>query len=387
MSVTDDRAFTTSGNISAADEGESKGKSLDKRGSVGLAEELAELRIRVAAQPELVELRRQVLPEKELKRESRLTSHERALVRGQRRRRARAASRRAWAEDRQARKIENLKAREQLKQAYADADMNRWRDRAAAQSERLTSHDIKTAQLARQLAWTKRTLVALVAIGMAWSGVNVQHNLVPSNDMSEPLYWIAYGIDGMLLGGLLVLMLTSATMSRWQQVDERTAGRLGRFGGYALELVLTLVSLGLNTIPQIAHGNLGKAFEYMVPPLAVAVLLWVYNWSTRSLSLTLVAATKPKPTFALSETNLVLLGQAQRAFALLEEGVLQPSTAPDGCGVPAGGQLATHLKVSKPIANSIRDLMKAIVRGDLQIAGPGLDQAPSTQVTLLRAAQ
>lgn len=331
-----------------------------------LVDELDRLRAEVAAQPELLKLKRQRLTPKELQAEADLGQFEREQQRAQTRRRIRAEVRRENAAARREEKLRDLQAREEMKRAYASANLARWRNRAADQAERLTSKDMRVAQLARQLSWTKRVLVTLVVVGMAWSGVNVQHNLVPSNNTADPLFWISYGVDALLLGALVILMLTSATMSRWQQADDRTTGRLGRAGGYALEVTLTAVSLGLNTVPRMAAGDWGKAFEYAVAPLAVAVLLWVYNWSTRVLSQILATAAAEQP-LQLDEHGVRLLGLAQRGFAAMAEGRLRPSTAEDGGGVPAGGQLARYLEVSKPIANDVRDLMKRIARDEVKI--------------------
>jgi hypothetical protein len=262
----------------------------------------------------------------------------------------------------------------------------RWRRRAAATSERLTSTDARLAELAKLLVVGRKILLWLLPVGMLWSGINVQHNLVPDGNMANPLYWVSFGVEALISGALVFLMLTSAALARSGMTPAADASWWQRYSRYLAESGLVLVSVLLNTATPFLAGHTLLALEYAVPGLAVGLLVWVYNHMTDRLSAAIVALSAPAPTIVLDEAGLVVLGHAQRGFALMTEGVLQPSTAQDGGGVPAGGQLARHLSLSKPIANQVRDMMKTIARGDVKIVVPAVDQEQRPTMAVVSSA-
>lgn len=268
------------------------------------------------------------------------------------------------------------------------ARLARWRRRAASDAEQLTSKDIELARLARQMRLQKRGLLSAVVVAMTWSAVNVQHNMVPSGDKADPLYWISFGVDGVLSIALIALMMTSATAARWGSETALADARwYEKMSSYALELGLILVLLGLNVGSPLVAGELGTAAKFGIPTLAVGFLVWVYNNTTRRLSKILVEASRPAPALVLDESNGEVVADAVRAFALMAEGILQPSMDANGGGAPAGGQLARHLKLSKPAANNVRDLMKSIIKGEIKIVAPTFDQVERPVVPMLSRAQ
>ncbi|MFE7746045.1 hypothetical protein [Nocardia sp. NPDC057455] len=147
----------------------------------------------------------------------------------------------------------------------------RWHRRALAARRRASSEDARLAQLYRRAEWSSRALIAVVVLGMVWAGVNVQHNLVPSGDMSDPLYWLSYGIEAMISIPIITIMVAATTAARWGR--ELARGKVIFF-----EAALLGTTVALNTGPHLAAGDLGRAAEYAIAPVMVGVVIWLHAW-------------------------------------------------------------------------------------------------------------
>ncbi|WP_454198438.1 hypothetical protein [Nocardia sp. Marseille-Q1738] len=153
----------------------------------------------------------------------------------------------------------------------ADEADARWHRRALAARRRVSSEDARLAQLYRRAEWSSRALIAVVVLGMVWAGVNVQHNLVPSGDMSDPLYWLSYGIEAMISIPIITIMVAATTAARWGR--ELARGKVIFF-----EAALLGTTVALNTGPHLAAGDLGRAAEYAIAPVMVGVVIWLHAW-------------------------------------------------------------------------------------------------------------
>ncbi|WP_194817311.1 hypothetical protein [Nocardia sp. XZ_19_385] len=202
----------------------------------------------------------EVLSEEEIAAERDLAEWIRAQRRGQRRR---AVQDEIATEKRDRRTSAAIKRVEE-----ADA---RWHRRALAARRRVANQDARLAQLYRRAEWSSRALIAVVVLGMVWAGVNVQHNLVPSGDMSDPLYWLSYGIEAMISIPIITIMVVATTAARWGR--ELPRGKIVFF-----EIALLGTTIGLNAGPHLAAGHWGKAAEYSIAPVMVGVVIWLHAW-------------------------------------------------------------------------------------------------------------
>jgi len=169
--------------------------------------------------------------------------------------------------------LANSQREQATAEAIAKSESNdaRWLERAVSARRRLTSPDAKLAQLHRRSEWSSRALVGVVILGMIWSGINVQHNLVPNGDMANPLYWISYGIEAMISVPLIVIMVAATTAARWGR-------ELSRRAVVPVELALLSITVGLNAGPHFASGNLATIAENAIAPVMVGVVIWLHAW-------------------------------------------------------------------------------------------------------------
>ncbi|WP_460695896.1 hypothetical protein [Nocardia thraciensis] len=185
-------------------------------------------------------------------------------IRAQRRRQRRGAVAAELAAEKRDRRVERA-----LRRAD-DADA-RWHRKALAARRRVSNPDARLAQLYRRAEWSSRALIGVVVLGMVWAGVNVQQNLVPSGDMSDPLYWLSYGFEAMISIPIITIMVVATTAARWGR--EIARGKV-----VFLEAALLGVTIALNAGPHLAGGAPARAAEAAVAPVMVGVVIWLHAW-------------------------------------------------------------------------------------------------------------
>ncbi|MEV2218842.1 hypothetical protein AB0E01_03055 [Nocardia vinacea] len=223
-----------------------------------LAERVANARGRLPLQDDAALV--QALSDAEIDAERELAQWVRAQRRGQRKR---AVQDELAAEKRNRRTVSAI-------QRADDADA-RWHRRALAARRRVSNQDARLAQLYRRAEWSSRALIAVVVLGMVWAGVNVQHNLVPSGNMADPLYWLSYGIEAMISIPIITIMVAATTAARWGRELDR--GKVVFF-----ETALLGTTIALNAGPHLAAGSFGQAAEYAIAPVMVGVVIWLHAW-------------------------------------------------------------------------------------------------------------
>ncbi|WP_280300749.1 hypothetical protein [Nocardia abscessus] len=158
-----------------------------------------------------------------------------------------------------------------------DAAEQRWHRRARAQRRRETNPDALEGMLHRRATRSSWRLRAVMAIGLLWSAVNVGRNLTPDGATGEVSWWLlwalSFGIEAMISVPILEIMAQAATAARLGITVQRTKILL-------FEAVLLTSTVGLNSGPHLAAGDLGRAAEYSVAPIMVVVLMWLHAWLT-----------------------------------------------------------------------------------------------------------
>lgn len=171
-------------------------------------------------------------------------------------------------------------------QKIAKADM---RDlllarRALAAQRRESSPHAKLASLYRHRAWSLRALAGVVAAGMLWSAVNVQHNIAPGGP-GDPLYWFSYLLEAMISVCLVIIMIGTNKVAEWGILDSRKQVA-------AAELALLSVTVCLNTYPYIRSGHWYDVGVHAVAPVMIGVALLIHHAASSRYGLAIAHATE-----------------------------------------------------------------------------------------------
>ncbi|MCX4097017.1 hypothetical protein [Nocardia sp. alder85J] len=171
-------------------------------------------------------------------------------------------------------------------QEIAKADM---RDlliarKAIAAQRRESSPHAKLASLYRHRSMSLRALAGVVAAGMLWSAVNVQHNIAPGGP-SDPLYWFSYLLEAMISVCLVIIMVGTNKVAEWGIIDSR------RQVAFA-EGALLALTVGLNTYPYMKHGDWYDVSVHAVAPVMIGVALLIHHAASSRYGLAIARATE-----------------------------------------------------------------------------------------------
>lgn len=255
----------------------------------------------------------------------------------------------------------------------ADEADARWHRKALAARRRVSSADARLAQLYKRAEWSSRALIGVVILGMVWAGVNVQHNLVPSGDMSDPLYWLSFGIEAMISIPIITIMVAATTAARWGRELER--GKVLLF-----ELALLGTTVALNAGPHLASGSYGRAAEYAIAPVMVGVVIWLHAWVSARYALLIEGASVELPgeaSYSPAERVMSMAGVASVPASTSEHGAVQGDSrmrAVERETVAAARDVA-----ETSVAGSAVDKERAVI-GAMQTSVPESQENSAAQV-------
>lgn len=213
------------------------------------------------------------LSEEELRAERELAERIRVQDRAQRWKQAQAA---AAAADRARQTTEEIE-----KADIRDLLLAR---KAIANQQRESSPHAKLASLYRHRSWSLRALAGVVAAGMLWSAVNVQHNIAPGGP-GDPLYWFSYLIEAMISVCLIIIMIGTNKVAEWGVVDNRQKVA-------AAEIALLALTVSLNTYPYVRDAQWYEAAVHAVAPVMIGVALLIHDAVSARYGLAIARATE-----------------------------------------------------------------------------------------------
>ncbi|MEV6772208.1 hypothetical protein AB0N05_26620 [Nocardia sp. NPDC051030] len=155
--------------------------------------------------------------------------------------------------------------------------------KAIAAQRRESSPHAKLASLYKHRAWSQRALAGVVAAGMLWSAVNVQHNIAPGGP-SDPLYWFSYLLEGMISVCLVIIMIGTTKVAEWGVLDSRKQVVVA-------ELALLTLTVMLNTYPYLKDGSWYEVAVHAIAPVMIGVALLIHNAAAARYGLAIVRAT------------------------------------------------------------------------------------------------
>ncbi|MBF6518067.1 hypothetical protein IU421_27850 [Nocardia cyriacigeorgica] len=156
--------------------------------------------------------------------------------------------------------------------------------KAIANQQRESSPHAKLASLYRHRAWSLRALAGVVAAGMLWSAVNVQHNIAPGGP-GDPLYWFSYLIEAMISVCLIIIMIGTNKVAEWGVVDNRQKVA-------AAEIALLALTVSLNTYPYVRDAQWYEAAVHAVAPVMIGVALLIHDAVSARYGLAIARATE-----------------------------------------------------------------------------------------------
>ncbi|BAW06868.1 hypothetical protein [Nocardia seriolae] len=155
--------------------------------------------------------------------------------------------------------------------------------KAIAAQRRESSPHAKLASLYKHRAWSQRALAGVVAAGMLWSAVNVQHNIAPGG-ASDPLYWFSYLLEGMISVCLVIIMIGTNKVAEWGVIDSRKQVVVA-------EIALLSLTVILNTYPYLKQGSWYDVAVHTIAPVMIGVALLIHNAAAGRYGLAIVRAT------------------------------------------------------------------------------------------------
>ncbi|MEC3956078.1 hypothetical protein VMT65_23785 [Nocardia sp. CDC153] len=155
--------------------------------------------------------------------------------------------------------------------------------KAIAAQRRESSPHAKLASLYKHRAWSQRALAGVVAAGMLWSAVNVQHNIAPGG-ASDPLYWFSYLLEGMISVCLVIIMIGTNKVAEWGVIDSRKQVVVA-------EIALLSLTVILNTYPYLKTGSWYDVAVHAIAPVMIGVALLIHNAAASRYGLAIVRAT------------------------------------------------------------------------------------------------
>src|SRR5690606_32399987 len=119
-----------------------------------------------------------------------------------------------------------------------------------------------------------RGLTVIAGFAMVYSAFTVQQNIAPDGGPSNPLFWLSYGLEALISGMLIAIMLTESDTS--EDDDKAKASTQGLSVSMKMRLgeaALLAVTLVLNTYPYVKKGEWFNAGVHAIAPVMIGVAL------------------------------------------------------------------------------------------------------------------
>lgn len=246
--------------------------------------------------------------------------------------------------------------RQRAESRLADLELSDqiWHRQALSTRRRLLDPTSRLAQLQRVLRMTSAVLTAVMVIGIAWASVNVQHNVAADLPISDPLYWLSFGLEPLVSLPLVVLLWVRGVATQW--------GRT--FGGrkiVGIELTLLLVGFAMNAGPVAPFMPGWRDWTvflvHCIPSGMVATSVFLAPIVTGFLANVLVSAyidAGDLDTGRMSTEAAELVEYVVRIRAAVADGSLKPS---DDARWPSISAIQRYLAIAKQKAQAVHDAL------------------------------
>ncbi|WP_433207058.1 hypothetical protein ACQP1G_21165 [Nocardia sp. CA-107356] len=187
--------------------------------------------------------------------------------------------------------------RQEFAAAEAHAD-------AVAEHRLFTSPAAQLGQLFQGLQTDGRILTRLLWACVAWGAVNVQHSMMVGVPLTEPLWWLAFGVEPILTLPLIVIMRLATRASRRGHV-------IAKKKILPIEAALVLLTVTLNVGPHICVSDIWTLIFYGIPPLMIASIVGLHAFASSEYA-TMIgdpSLVEPAP-YRKADTTVELVSEA-----------------------------------------------------------------------------
>ncbi|MEU7633176.1 hypothetical protein AB0C34_24895 [Nocardia sp. NPDC049220] len=193
---------------------------------------------------------------------------------------------------------------------------------AIGEQRHSSSPHAKVARLHQRKPRVLGLLTGVVAFSMLFSAVTVQQNIAPTGGMTNPMWWLSYGLEALISAVLVALMLSTGDTAEWGVID-----RLWQV--YTVEGVLLTASIALNTFPYVKAGAVSGIGIHAIAPIMIGVALVTHRLVAERYGRAIEQATAAVPDHEDLQARLTALTQVGGAGNQILPDILteQPTTA------------------------------------------------------------
>ncbi|WP_280233294.1 hypothetical protein [Nocardia cyriacigeorgica] len=221
---------------------------------------------------------------------------------------------------------------------------------AIGEQRRSSSPHAKVARLHQRKPRVLGLLAGVVAFSMLFSAVTVQQNIAPTGGVTNPMFWLSYGLEALISAVLVALMLSTGDTAEWGVIE-----RLWQV--YTVEGVLLTASVALNTFPYFKAGDLTGIGVHAIAPIMIGVALVTHRLVAERYGRAIEQATAAVPDREDLQERLAALTRVGGAGNQILPSILTEQPAPTGrLEEPVAGVPEQPTDVAVPVpADADRD--------------------------------
>ena len=241
--------------------------------------------------------------------------------------------------------------------------LNHWKAEALAKRDRLLDPSTRLAELHRAHRVSTIVLRLLMLVGIGWTSVGVHDALMGPDSATWPAtHWLAYGVEPLFSGLLLLTMNWHAQGARWGRPFP--GGGRARIGVIAFEAGLLAAVILINVSPVVpvlgTWHNTETFWARFLPPLLIAATVVMQVVIAGFVAKLMISAlVEGKATTRLSADEVSVARLVRQIPKDLEAGVLSAS-AESNYGLPSASAVAKWYGVGKPRAGAAVDFLEII---------------------------
>lgn len=210
---------------------------------------------------------------------------------------------------------------------------------AIGEQRHSSSPHAKVARLHQRKPRVLGLLAGVVAFSMLFSAVTVQQNIAPTGGVTNPMFWLSYGLEALISAVLVALMLSTADTAEWGVIE-----RLWQV--YTVEGVLLTASIALNTFPYFKSGDLTGIGIHAIAPIMIGVALVTHRLVAERYGRAIEQATAAVPDKEDLQERLVALTKVGGAGNQILPSILE--VAPTARGERQAGEPEEPDDAEKP---------------------------------------